>query len=297
MDTIKLMIANEEYTLIKNYKENEKYRLSFNNLAKKVYGIDFEEWYQQGYWGDKYCPYSIVHKEEVIANVSVSPIDFFANGKIYHTLQIGTVMTEEAYRRKGLSKELIDIILKEYEKTCELIYLYANDTVLDFYPKFGFVQAEEYNYSKTVVKGENKLTYRKLNIKESKDKALIIRLVTNTDTIAMISMVGNLGLDMFYLSSFMAEDIYYIEDLDLVAVAEFDGDNMFLLDVFCEHEVDLDMVIRALMNNTEGKVTLGFTPQDITSYTCELLREEGSTFFIKGEDFNNKGRFPLLSHA
>jgi len=297
MDTLKLMVSNEEYTLIKDYRENDKYRLSFNNLAKKVYGIDFEEWYQQGYWGDKYHPYSLVHKEEVVASVSVNPIDFFANGELYHTLQIGTVMTEEAYRHKGLSKELINIILEEYENTCELIYLYANDTVLDFYPKFGFVQAEEYNYSKTVIMGENKLAYRKLNIKESRDKALIIRLVTNKCTLSMISMVDNPGLDMFYLISFMAEDIYYIEDLDLIAVAELEGDKMFLLDVFCEHQVDLDMVIKSLMNNTEMKVTLGFTPRDVTSYTCELLREEGSTFFIKGESFNNRGRFPLLSHA
>ncbi|MDF2944157.1 MAG: hypothetical protein K0S01_3015 [Herbinix sp.] len=297
MDVQKLMIGEEEYIFIKSYQDNDNYRQSFHRLAMKIYGINFEDWYQQGYWGDKYRPYSLVHKEEVVANVSVNPIDFIIEGELYHTLQIGTVMTEEAYRRKGLSKELINIILKEYEDTYDLIYLYANDTVLDFYPKFGFVQAEEYNYSKTVIMGGDKLTYRKLNIKESEDKALIIRIVANTCPVSRISMIGNPGLDMFYLSSFMAEDIYYIEELDLIVVAEFEGDNIFLLDVFCEHEVDLELVINSLINKTQGKVTLGFTPLDVTTYTCERLKEEDTTFFIKGRSFNSRGRFPLLSHA
>jgi GNAT superfamily N-acetyltransferase len=296
-DTIKLTINNEDYYVIKNYKDNSKYRHGLNKLTQATYGFNFEEWYQQGYWGDKYCPYSLIHNEEIVANISASTIDFLIEDKLWHTLQIGTVMTAEAYRKKGLSRELMNIVLAEYENSCDLIYLYANDTVLNFYPKFGFEQAEEYNYSKTIIKGKDKPTYRKLNIKESSDKALIIRIVTNTCPVSRISMIGNPGLNMFYLISFMAEDIYYIEELDLVAVAEFDGDNMFLLDVFCEHEVDLEMVMNSLMNKAEMKVTLGFTPLDVTSYTCERLKEEGTTFFIKGGSFHNRGRFPIMSHA
>jgi GNAT superfamily N-acetyltransferase len=296
-DTIKLTIDNEEYYIIKNYKDNNKYRLGLNKLTQATYGFDFEEWYQQGYWSDKYCPYSLVHEEQVVANISASTIDFLIEDKLWHTLQIGTVMTAEAYRKKGLSRELMNIVLAEYEDSCDLIYLYANDTVLNFYPKFGFEQAEEYNYSKTVIKGKDNPPYRKLNIKESSDKDLIIRIVTNTCPASRISMIGNPGLDMFYLISFMAEDIYYIEALDLVAVAEFDGDSMFLFDVFCEHKVDLEIVMNTLMNKGEMKVTLGFTPLDVNSYTCERLKEEGTTFFIKGGRFYKKGRFPILSHA
>lgn len=37
------------YQFIKDYKDNEQYRLSFNNLAKTIFELDFELWYQQGY--------------------------------------------------------------------------------------------------------------------------------------------------------------------------------------------------------------------------------------------------------
>jgi GNAT superfamily N-acetyltransferase len=290
-------IENEEYYFIKAYKDNTKYRQSLNKLVRATYDFDFEEWYQQGYWSDKYRPYSLVHNEEVVANISVSTIDFLIEGKLYHTVQIGTVMTAEAYRKKGLSKVLMNKVLEEYENSYDLIYLYANDSVLEFYPKFGFTQAEEYNYTKNLIQGEKKYSYRKLDRKELSDRAILLRIVTNNNLSSRIAMVGNPGLDMFYLISFMSENIYYIEELDLLAVAENDGDNMFLLDVFCEQEFNMDEVIHSLMNNGTKKVTLGFTPFDDTSYTCELLKEEGTTFFIKGNNINNRGRFPILSHA
>lgn len=288
---------NEEYLLIKDYKDHTKYRHSLNKLAQKTYGFDFEEWYRQGYWTDKYMPYSLLNNEEVVANVSVNTIDFLMDGKLRHTLQIGTVMTEEAYRNKGLSRELMNIILKEYEDKYELIYLYANDTVLEFYPKFGFNQAEEYNYSRQFIKRENTYTARKLDIKDAGDMKIITHLVTNTLPTSRISMVGNVGLDMFYLTSFMSDNIYYIEALDLAAVAEFEEGNLTLLDVFCEKEFDLDEVINSLINQEEMKVTLGFTPFNTSLYTCEQMQEAGTTFFVRGQNPVGKGRFPILSHA
>ena len=72
------------YNLIKNYKDNEALRHSFNKLANKTYGLDFEDWYQNGYWGEKYNPYSIVKDGEVIANVSVNITDMMWNGMRKH---------------------------------------------------------------------------------------------------------------------------------------------------------------------------------------------------------------------
>jgi GNAT superfamily N-acetyltransferase len=292
-----IKINTEDHTLISDYKENEHYRASLNRLAKRTYGFDFEQWYREGYWGDRYRPYSLVHNGEVVANVSVNPIDFMAGGKLHHTLQIGTVMTDEAYRNMGLCRILMEYVIGEYEHTCDFIYLFANDTVLDFYPKFGFERAEEYNYTKIFTKQREAFTARELNIRDSYDKALINRLVKKTIPVSRYSMIGNPGLVMFYLISFMAQNIYYIKELDLAAIASYEEDNLFLTDVFCEHEFDLEKVINSLADKAEVKVTLGFTPPDTSSYQAELLLEAGTTFFVRGTCFIDKGRFPELSHA
>lgn len=82
-----------------------------------------------------------------MANVSVNIMDFVILGEEKRYVQIGTVMTDENYRNQGLSRTLIKKILKEWENKCQGIYLYANNSVLNFYPKFGFSVCSEYQYS------------------------------------------------------------------------------------------------------------------------------------------------------
>ena len=36
-----------EYQLISDYKQNEKYKESFNDLAKHVFELDFKGWYDR----------------------------------------------------------------------------------------------------------------------------------------------------------------------------------------------------------------------------------------------------------
>ena len=64
------------YEIIKNYRDNEQLRHSFNELAMKTFDIDFEDWYQNGYWTDRYNPHSIVIDGKVVANVSVNTTVF-----------------------------------------------------------------------------------------------------------------------------------------------------------------------------------------------------------------------------
>jgi GNAT superfamily N-acetyltransferase len=292
-----ITIHNEDYILISDYKDNAAYRQSLNRLTKKTYSFDFEDWYQAGYWGDRYIPYSLVHKEEVVSNISVNRMDFWIDGEIRHCLQIGTVMTDEAYRHQGLSRLLMEEVLKEYAESYELIYLYANDSVLEFYPKFGFVRSEEYAHTRVFHKSGKQYSYRKLDPKEPEDRELLLHLVADTLPVSKISMVGNPGLAMFYLTKFMTEDIYYIEELELAAVAEYEDGNLFLQDVFSPKEFHLEDVIYTLMDRESMKVTLGFTPAITSEYNCEVLKEEGSTFFVRGMNILDQGRFPILSHA
>ncbi len=301
MNKVPKTINGESYTLISDYKDNEKYRQDLNKLARKTYAFDFEDWYQAGYWKDRYRPYSLLHKEELVANVSANTLDYLVGGERKTYLQIGTVMTEETYRGKGLSRTLMEIVLKEYADM-ELIYLYANDSVLEFYPKFGFTPEKEYVHSKVMHKTGKQLPYRKLDMNSDEDRALIYKLVADTMPISGISMLDNPGLVMFYLTKFMRENIYYFEELKLAAVAEFEDDTIFLSEVFTSNEFMLEEIVRSLMDRETMKVVLGFTPGDTEGYDCEPINEEGSTFFIKRNSPLNmsvpgKGRFPVLSHA
>ena len=132
-----------DITIVKNIRDDAALRSSFNRLAEKTFDLNFENWYQNGYWKENYIPYAAVREGQVIANVSINPMTFSENGILHHYIQVGTVMTDSAFRGQGLCRLLMEAVEKDWADRAEAIYLFANDTVLDFYPRFGFQRVQE----------------------------------------------------------------------------------------------------------------------------------------------------------
>ena len=149
---MKLTLKDREYTFLIGYQKDNKYRAAFNNLVEKVFGFSFEEWYRAGYWNEKYIPYTLFDGERAVANVSVNIMDFNTFGEQQRYIQIGTVMTDEDYRNKNLSRFLMEKVLDEWSEKCNFIYLFANNSTLGLYPKFGFSSVREYEYFKPAEK-------------------------------------------------------------------------------------------------------------------------------------------------
>jgi ribosomal protein S18 acetylase RimI-like enzyme len=296
-----LLIDGKKYIYKCNYKEDITLRNSFNSLTEKTYGFNFEQWYEDGYWGDKYIPYSLLDGDKVVSNVSVNIMDFLILGEQKRYVQIGTVMTDEDYRGQGLCRALMEIVLKEWENKCDLIYLFANDSVLDFYPKFGFNVCDEYQYSINKTKEDKSEKIRKMSMDNDKNREFVYNMVCNTISFSKISIKNNISLIMFYCTYFMKDNIYYLEDYDAIVICDFNEDVLYLQDVFSTKEVKLDNIINAMMNEKTKKVVLEFTPNNISSYEKSLVNEEDTTLFIKiGKDKPFKTgdlMFPILSHA
>lgn len=296
-----LLIDGKKYIYKCNYKDDVKLRNSFNNLTEKTYGFNFKQWYEDGYWGDKYIPYSLLDGDKVVSNVSINIMDFFILGEQKRYIQIGTVMTDEDYRGQGLSRVLMELVLKEWEDKCDLIYLFANDSVLDFYPKFGFEVCDEYQCSINRTKEDKTEKIRKMSVDNDSDREIIYNMACNTISFSKVSVRNNVSLIMFYCTYFMKDNIYYLEDYDTVVICEFNEDILYLQEVLSRKEVKLDNIINATMNEKTKKVVLGFTPKDISSYEKTLANEEDTTLFIKiGKDNPFKTgdlMFPVLSHA
>ncbi|WP_315119727.1 GNAT family N-acetyltransferase [uncultured Clostridium sp.] len=296
-----LLINNKKYIYKCNYKDDSILRNSFNRLTEKTYDFNFEQWYEDGYWGDKYIPYSLLDGDKVVSNVSVNIMDFLILGEQKRYVQIGTVMTDEDYRGQGLSRALMEVVLKEWEDKCDLIYLFANDSVLDFYPKFGFSKCDEYQYSVSKTKEDRPEKIRKMSMDNDKDREIVYNMACNTLPFSKVSMRNNASLIMFYCTYFMRDNIYYLEDCDALVIFELNEDVLYLQDVFSRKEVKLDSIINAVITEKSKKVVLGFTPNNSSSYEKSLVNEEDTTLFIKiGKDNPFKRgdlMFPILSHA
>jgi predicted N-acetyltransferase YhbS len=296
-----VFINDKRYTLIMDFKDNAMYRKSYNSLTKKTYGFDFEQWYQNGYWGNRYLPYSLMDGDTIIANVSVSIQDFLVLGENKKYIQIGTVMTDSAYKNQGFSRFIMEKILAEWANKCDMIYLFANDSVVDFYPKFGFTAVNEYQYSMKITNGSEQITAEKLDMSLDGSCKLLEEKVTNSMSMSNLAARNNVGLIMFYCLSFMSDNVYYLREQNVIVIAEFQNDTLRLIDIFSPSMVDLDTIIKPLCTNGIEKVIFGFTPNDITGYSVNLLKEDDTTLFVmkdKADLFeNHKIMFPVLSHS
>lgn len=222
-------------------------------------------------------------------------------GKKKNYIQIGTVMTADKYRNKGLSRYLIEKIICEYKEKCDYIYLFANDTVLDFYPKFGFEKVNEYRYSISRVKKDTNIIANKLNIHNYEDKQLLESIIENSIVNSKLYVEENKNLIMFYCLGFLKECIYYIKEYNVIAICEYEDDTLNINDIFCNRKFDLEKVINVLIDDKTKRVNLGFTPIDIDGYRKNMLDDKNDTLFVlkdKENIFkNNYLMFPILSHA
>jgi GNAT superfamily N-acetyltransferase len=257
-----------ELTLIYDYKDMTEYRQSFNQLAKSTFGIDFEKWYQKGFWDDRYICYSYLDGNKVVANVSINKMDVILEGERKRALQIGTVMTHPEYRKRGLSADLMNIVLDEYEKKYDFIYLFANETVLDFYPKFGFKPFKESQFSIDVTIGKSSLgNVRKLDISNTNDLKMIINLASARIPISTVLGVENVqGIFAWHCLNVFYDDLYYLEDEDVIVICKREKEKLHVYDVISKNEVHFQHILNKIASEEIKKVIFYFTPDfpDIT---------------------------------
>ena len=287
--------------LIKDYMRDDASRHMLNALTQKTFGFDFEHWVTNGYFEGDYIPYSFVQDGEIIANVSVNRMQFMENGVTKNYIQLGTVMTDERFRKQGLAARLMKHVLSEYEGACDGVYLFGNLGALGFYEKLGFRTMNEYRYFvKKECLASEKAEERFLPIGEmgTEIKEKYMKLVRNGAVQSSFEQINRFGLQMFYTCWF--DNVYYAKDIDCFVVLDLD-EREALQSVICEKKVPLKEVLRRL---DSAELQLGYTPAAEDRELCVSEKYDGADdyrLFYRGEALRAIEReqlyFPELSHA
>lgn len=290
--------------LVSNYMRDDTLRHALNELAKKTFWIDFEDWVTGGYFEGEYIPYSFMENGKIISNVSANRMTFLQNGVEKNYIQIGTVMTDENYRRRGLAKKLIDHVIEQYKDNCDGFYLFANLEALEFYDQCGFSRVTEYRYEvkeefcKRRSEGER---FMPVNTADGKMKQKYMDMIRHSAVNSSMEQINKFGLQMFYTADM--ENVCYAKDMDCFIVAETEGDTLFLQSIICENQVALSDVL-CRMSGEYHECRLGFTPTLKDIDMCIAEKYDGAEdyrLFYFGDQLKSiekeKLYFPELSHA
>ncbi|WP_300669138.1 GNAT family N-acetyltransferase [Soonwooa sp.] len=297
-----IVLNNKNYTLYINYQNDEKRRLEFNGMTQEFWGFDFENYYQSGFWDDTCILYSLFDGDKIVSHTTVS---LFKN-ESKTLLQLGTVMTDVDYQNQGLSRYLVERISEDFKGKNDGIFLFASETVLDFYPKFGFVAVPEFEHFLIFEKNNSisKFSRKQLDLDNKTDLKLFENLVENAIPNSQFP-TKNKSLTFFYCFAYpemsFKDSIYYIEDLDAAVVAQLEDETLFIIDIFSKNEVNLDDVINAFSDFNFKEVMFGFTPKNTQNLQVRNYKDEDLQLFVSpdlAKEFeNNPLKIHLLSHT
>lgn len=292
----KVILHGEEYLFMNRIGENQELLASFNALASKNFGISFSS------VGGEYEPHVLIQGNKVCSNISVNQIPFMVHGQRKFYIQLGTVMTDEEYRHKGLSRWLMENIIEEWKDKSDQIYLFANDTVLEFYPKFGFQELQEYEYRITKLPNTVRVKMEQLDMKQETSVKLICEKYKEGNQFSEISMIENRPIFEFYYQGLIQEQVYYMKEYGVTVVAGEEDGELICFDILGKTNASLSEILTVIAAHfSQKEVVLGFSPVQKEGMECRLHKEEDTTLFMhrSGERImaGEKLMFPILSHA
>ncbi|MEK3712819.1 GNAT family N-acetyltransferase [Paenibacillus sp. FSL R7-0333] len=290
----------QELKFVRDYKDIAPLRNSFFELAKDTFELELERWYGEGCWTDKYVPYSYAEGNRIVANVSVNLIELTINGVKSPAVQIGTVMTHPDYRGRGLSARLMDKVLEEYGRACEFMYLFANESVLEFYPKFGFHPVEEQIFSMACPGGAARsAAIRKLDLADPRDLSLVSTLGAQRVPVSeRFGVSGAHGLLMFYCLNVFSDQLYYLEDENLIAICQQENGQLELFDLISAQPVSCRDIALKLADSDTETIVFHFTPDDPGRELSGSSHSEG--LFVRtqgGQQYPANVKHPATSIA
>lgn len=287
--------------IIKNFRTDDRLLASFNQLAEETFGFNFSPWMNAGYWDQTYIPYAVVEEGEVLANASVSLGILKTKDASYQVAQIGTVMTKTSARSQGLARKLMEKIIADYEDTTDFIYLFANESVLDFYPKFGFTRQTETLDRYQVESGQSSTSHlKKVTFEEVQAQLQVFVKARNTDHLEM-TIENHQALSMFYYQLVFSEMIYYAPDLSCFVCFEREDSQLYLYDVLAQTPIQLKAIIAALPLEGIEEIIFHFPVKDREGLKISRINfsDDDDALFIKSKAQipQDITKFPLFNHS
>ena len=247
-------------------------------------GAKFLEWWERGFWREFYRPYSIMEAGKIISNVTATMMDVIISGKKYKAVQLGAVGTIPEYRKLGLSRILMDYVLKKYESEVDLFFLFANEYVLEFYPKFGFKPIPEkiFQLESDIPKG--KFSARKLNLSNFDDYNLLQVLIKERQHLTEVFGAENYGaITMWHIFNSYKNSLYYLSDEDALIIKKEKKNEMHIREIIYRKPFDILPALSKIIESETISRIYYYFPPDKLSYPYDTAVGYKSHLFIKSK--------------
>ena len=193
----------------------------------------------------------------------------------------------------------MDLVLDKYQNSADLFFLFANETVTDFYPKFGFKQYNEVVHRSDSDIPASDYSARKLNISSESDFAILTNLLSRRAPLTKLFGAVDYGfITMWHVLNICKDDIYYLEDDDIIFIVTEKNRQLDIWEVIYDDQFDITEALPKIISDKINSVNFHFPP-DVLNYKYDSTKESDTLLFVRGE-FKLSGRpskFPVTAQT
>jgi GNAT superfamily N-acetyltransferase len=234
---------------------------AFLEFVPRVFpSISFRRWVACGGWDAGYRAFALADGDRIVASSSLARVDLVLRGQPVRGWQLGAVGTDPAYRRRGLQRNIMTRLLAQCPPD-DLVFLFANDSVLDFYPRFGFQRRREHLFGAEHHAAPSGTPLRALDVTSAEDRALLLRIAAQAEPITSQFGARAYGTTLlWYLCNFQRDHVRYVAEHDSIIVGEQVGATLHLYDVVTSAPFDLAQQLPHLIDAPIEHLEFAFTP-------------------------------------
>jgi ribosomal protein S18 acetylase RimI-like enzyme len=236
---------------------------AFFRYVQRVFpGLDFGPWYRRHGWTPTYEVHAVVDGDELVAAVGVARATAVVAGREHRGAQLGAVGVIPEARGRGLIRGLLEHVLAQLEPAVEVFHLYANETVLDLYPRFGFRRVEETEFEFAVALAPTPTPAPRVDLDD--DVARAAWLEACARSLAPTERFGMRGYGataLWHASVLHPRAVRVLERGEVYVVAEQREDTLHVLDVAAPRRFDLLPLLPSLLEAPVTRVRFGFCPE------------------------------------
>ena len=281
--------------------DDERWHEAFLRFVPRIFPeISFRRWVEYGGWNERYRAFALVDGDRLVANASLERMELVRSGRRMRAWQLGAVGTEPALRSQGLQRRIMQRVFQEVPDG-EPVFLFANQEVLGFYPRFGFRPVRERIFSAHVQVTPQPCSLRRLDCANVDDRALLQRVASTALPVTARFGAADYGLIvLWYWCNFYPEGLWYAADADAVFVLERRPDNVLhIADVLSARPIDLRSYLPELVTSPNPRVEFGFTPELLWPEAEPTADYTEGVLFVRGADDlpDEPFKFPLLAQT
>lgn len=257
----------------------------FHNFVPLTFRrVDFRLWQSRGGWDDSYEVFLLREGGEIVASTGCTRLQLCVAGQERAGWQLGAVAVHPQRRGQGHARILLQQVLERVDAEQAPVLLFANDNVLDFYPRFGFRPLAQRRYAAAVDWQPATAAPEPCDVSQPDDRVRLQALCENALLNDALFGVRRYYRVLLWHLCYRPLRACWLDDGNALAVVEESEGVLYLRDLLARRPFDLAAALPTLARAAVTRLEFGFRPQAWWPAAQDAGHCPDAPLFVRGMD-------------